>query len=279
MAQAQSPISQNGQGIYGRVPGNLSLPDPFGDLSSVYPDLGKTNSAVSGDILSKLGGTLSPGTQRALQDAAASRGVSSGMPGSGLSWNSFYGNIAGASEAQQQQGISDFNQTLPTVAGTQTVSPGLQTEIGNQNAINNASPDPAASASHAKELFDQYLSAIRGPTDSSGRPVGSGGASATGSVNYGDRSGNLDGFSTTYSPYAPRTGGAGYGGNAGYGQSGQGANGSVIIGQGGGGSSAFTPRNYWDIIPGGTTDTENVRGNDPFDFTFGGSANVDNSGF
>lgn len=277
MAIAQSPISQSGQGIYGRVPGNLSLPDPFGDISSVYPNLAKTNSGVSEDILSKLGGTLSPGTQRALTDAAASHGVSSGMPGSGFSWNNLYGNIAGASEAQQQQGISDFNQTLPTVAGTETVSPALQTEIGNQNAVNNASPNPAAAASYAKQLYDQYLSSIRGPTDSSGRPIGSGGPSGTGSVNYGNR-GDFGAPTTTYSPYSPNAS-AGYGGNAGYGQSGQGANGNVIIGQGGGGSSPFTPRNYWDIIPGGTTDTENVRGNDPFDFSFGGSANVDNSGF
>ena len=145
MAVAQSPLSQNGQGQFGRIPGNLSLPDPFSDVSSVYSNLAKTNSAVSNDILSKLDGTLSPGTQRALADAAASRGVFSGMPGSDFSWNNLYGNIAGASEQQQQQGIADFNQTLPTVAGTETVSPVLQTEIGNQNAVNNASPDPAAS--------------------------------------------------------------------------------------------------------------------------------------
>lgn len=273
---AQSPLPQQGSGPYGKVPGNLSLPDPFSDLSSVYSNLGKTDSAVSGDILSKLGGTLSPGTQRALTDAAASHGVSSGMPGSGFSWNNLYGNIAGASEAQQQQGISDFNQTLPTVAGTETVSPALQTEIGNQNAVNNASPNPAAAASYAKQLYDQYLSSIRGPTDSSGRPIGSGGPSATGSVNYGDR-GGFGQTSTQVSSRNPFD--VGYGAGAGYGQSGNGANGSVIIGNGGGGSSPFTPRNYWDIIPGGTTDTENVRGNDPFDFSFGGSANVDNSGF
>jgi hypothetical protein len=100
------------------------------------------NSAASSDILSNLNGTLSPGTQNALQNASATYGVTSGMPGSDLTWNSLYGNIANASTTQQQTGLSEYNSTIPTVSGTQTVSPDLQTQIAEQNAVDNASPNP-----------------------------------------------------------------------------------------------------------------------------------------
>ncbi len=158
-----NPAPQSGQGAFGAVPGPLGLPNPAADLGAQIPGLSGLNQTGSQDIQSLLGGTLSPGTQNALQNAGATFGVESGMPGSGLSWNSIYGNIAGASAAQQQQGLQDYSSFIPTVSGTQTVSPTLQNEIATQNSLNAAAPNPAAAASYAEQLFNQYQQAQRGP--------------------------------------------------------------------------------------------------------------------
>jgi hypothetical protein len=139
------------------------MPSPYGDLGSVIPSLSSLNKTASSDILSKLGGTLSPGTLNALQNASATYGATSGMPGSGLSWNSLYGNIAGASEAQQQQGLQDYSSFIPTVSGAETVSPSLQATISGTNASNAAAPNPGQSASYAAQMFQNYLDQMRGP--------------------------------------------------------------------------------------------------------------------
>ena len=137
-----NPQSQGGTGTFGQVPGNIDLPNVSGDLASQIPGLGKLNTAASSDIASNLAGTLSPGTENALQNAAATYGETSGMPGSDLTWNSLYGNIAGASTAEQAQGLSEYNSLIPTVSGTQTLSPDLMTQVAEQNAVNTASPNP-----------------------------------------------------------------------------------------------------------------------------------------
>jgi hypothetical protein len=136
------PASQAGAGAFGEVPGDVGVPQVASDLQAQMPGVPAMNSAASSDILSNLNGTLSPGTQNALQNASATYGVTSGMPGSDLTWNSLYGNIANASTTQQQTGLSEYNSTIPTVSGTQTVSPDLQTQIAEQNAVDNASPNP-----------------------------------------------------------------------------------------------------------------------------------------
>jgi hypothetical protein len=163
-----NPGPQSNGSPFGYAPGPISLPSPATDLGAQFPNLSGTNSALSGDINAKLGGTLSPGTTNALQDAAATFGVASGMPGSGLSWNSLYGNLAGAAENQEQEGIADYNSTIPTISNTQTVSPALQTEIATQNAIDAAAPDPTASASYAEDLFQNYLQQMEGPAGGTG---------------------------------------------------------------------------------------------------------------
>lgn len=162
-----NPTPQSGQGAFGMVPGALSLPNPAGDLSAQLPGLSKLNSTASGDLQSLLGGTLSAGTTNALQNAAATYGTTSGMSGgaggmAGLDWNSLYGNIAGASTAQQQQGMQDYSSLIPTVSGTQTVSPTLQAQIAGTNASNAAAPNPTQAASYAEQLFNQYLNSSGG---------------------------------------------------------------------------------------------------------------------
>jgi hypothetical protein len=158
-----SPTPTTGNGPFGAVPGQLGLPDPAANLAAQVPGLSNINSAASGNILSQLQGKLSPGTINALQNFSAERGVASGMPGAPLNWNALYGNIAGASEALQTQGLQNYNSFIPTVSGTQTVSPALQNEIAQQNALNAAAPDPSAAASYSAQMFDKYLAALRGP--------------------------------------------------------------------------------------------------------------------
>lgn len=195
MAYSFNPHPQGGSGAFGSVPGVLSPPDPYGDLTSKLPKLPSLNSAAQNDILSNLEGTLSAGTEHALQNASATYGAASGMPGSGLSWNSLYGNIAGASENQQARGLQEYDSFLPTVAHTQTLSPELQTEIAGTNASNAAAPNPGASASYAQQLFQQYLDKLKNPA-SGGSTIGSP-ANGSGSSNpYSVQSYNTGAFSS-----------------------------------------------------------------------------------
>ena len=219
---ATSPTPQPGSGPFGAVPGVIpgvtpvtasytpipsavttGMPDPFGDLSRIYPNLSGTNQAVSGDILSQLAGQLSPSTIAALQNASATFGVGMGTPGSAFGANYGVQSVGQTAEALQQQGLQNYNSILPTVSGTQTVSPSVQANIGEfnagaqnqvaqanaaqqnqlsqfnagvgnqanltnlgvteQNALDAAAPNPTQSASYAQQLFNQYLAAMRSP--------------------------------------------------------------------------------------------------------------------
>lgn len=152
-----APAPQAGQGPYGKVPGNIGVPNRFGDLASVFPGLGAANSLASGNIMNELRGELSPETVNAIRDEAASFGVSSGMPGSGFSGNRGLRNLGLSVEGQKQQGLKDYLGAITSISGTQTVSPELQTEIATQNSINRSAPDPEAAAKREQELFDKYL--------------------------------------------------------------------------------------------------------------------------
>ena len=166
-----NPAPRAGAGAFGAVPGAIGAPNPFGDLSSVYPNLSGTNKQVSADILSKLSGTLSPGTMAAIKDAGAAWGVGAGVPGSGIQTNRSLRDIGLTSEQQQQQGLQDYAALIPTISRTQTVSPELQAQIAATNAQMAAAPDPTQAASYAKQLFDEYLNKLKGsnsPAEASG---------------------------------------------------------------------------------------------------------------
>lgn len=154
--------------VFGRRPTPLTPPDPYSDLSKVYPNLSGTNAQLSSDVLSKLKGELSPATVNAIQDAAARFGITSGMPGSGLQWNKSLRDIGLTSEQVQQQGIQDYTNVVPTISRTQTLDPALQTEIGTQNALWASGPDPAAAGTYAQNLFDKYLASMRSPAGGTG---------------------------------------------------------------------------------------------------------------
>jgi hypothetical protein len=161
-------FTSTGGNPFGSKVAQLPTPNPYGDLSSVYPNLGQTNAAASGAVLSKLRGELSPETLANIQNAAASFGVSSGMPGSGLQIHRNLRDLGLSTEALQQQGLQDYNSLIPTVSGTQTVRPELQHEINLQNALDAASPDPSAAASYAQEVFKKYLNSMNSPAGGTG---------------------------------------------------------------------------------------------------------------
>lgn len=133
------------------------MPNPFEDLSKIYPNLSATNKAVSGDISSQLAGQLSPDTIQGILSGAATFGQTSGMPGSGLARNIIPKDIGLTSQGLQQQGVQNYNQTIPTVSGTQTVSPSLQSDINTQNSVWQSAPDPWMAATHEQGVFQDYL--------------------------------------------------------------------------------------------------------------------------
>lgn len=163
-----NPAPQPGFGVYGGVPGPVGVPNPAGDLGSQYPNLGKTNATLSNDILAQLGGQLSPGTLRAMQDYQAQFAAGSGMPGSNaipgtLAFNRGVRDIGTTAEAQVRAGQQAYNPAVSTISGTQTVSPALQTSIAERNATMASAPNPTMAQSYAQQLYDQYLQQLRGP--------------------------------------------------------------------------------------------------------------------
>lgn len=163
-----NPGPVSGTNPFGYIPGPVGTPDPYADLSKVFPGLGAANSQVSSDLLNQLKGVLSPETQAAIQDASARFGVRSGMPGSGLVANRTARDLGLTTEQLQQQGLQNYNSLIPTISGTQTLNPAQQIALAQWNAINRSAPDPTQAANYAKQLFDEYLARMRGPAGGTG---------------------------------------------------------------------------------------------------------------
>jgi hypothetical protein len=155
------------------VPGDISNPNPFGDLSALYPNLSGTNSTISSNVMNELNGQLSPSTINNIRNNAASFGVSSGMPGSNFQGNQGLANLGLTTEKLQGQGLQDYLSAITGISKTQTVDPALQTEIATQNSVWNAAPDPAAAAKEQQNLFDQYLKKTMSPAGGTGAGAGS----------------------------------------------------------------------------------------------------------
>lgn len=173
-----TPIAYNP--TFGGIPSQIGIPSPSSDLLAQLPGLGDLNAAASTDVLSQLRGSLSPGTQKLLQDASAQFGIRSGMPGSGLARNRNLRDLGLTSESMIDRGIKNYASLIPTVSSTQTVNPALQAEIASRNALVSAAPVPGQAQSYAQSLFDKYLQMMRGPaggtsTATSPAPVGASG--------------------------------------------------------------------------------------------------------
>ncbi len=162
------PSPQQGQGRYGLVPGPVGLPDPHGDLAKVFPNLDQADSAASSALLSRLEGHLSPDTIANIENIGATYGITSGMPGSGMSQNLTERDLGLTSEQLQQQGLADLPAVMSGISSTQTVPAGLQAQIAEQNAANAAMPNPRDAAKYSKKLFDEYMQQLTDPGGGSG---------------------------------------------------------------------------------------------------------------
>ncbi len=165
MATILNPTPTHGTNDpFGAVPGQLGLPDPFGDLNKVAGGgLGALNKNLLTNLTSESLGVISPATRNALAITNAQRGQGSGMPLSGLSTNDLFGNIAGFSEGLQKQAADQYGSVLGAMKATQTNTGELQTEIANTNALRNAASDPRQKFNLAKSLYDEYAAKVRGP--------------------------------------------------------------------------------------------------------------------
>jgi hypothetical protein len=146
-----------GQGIYGAVPGQTPFPQPYEDLSAIYPNLGATNAAMSRNIIAGLAGFLPLEDVNQNHDDSAAFGVSSGMPGSGLVYHREARDLNLKRLDMMKWATQAYNQTIPTISQTQTLSPALQVETNQMNAINASAYDPTAAGQHAEYLYNKNL--------------------------------------------------------------------------------------------------------------------------
>jgi hypothetical protein len=168
-----NPTPTTGSGtVFGKVPGPITLPQPAQDLAQVAPGVAGLGGTIAKTLSDKLGGQISPATQAALQNAAATYGLNIGQPGmSPLAYHNLFGNIAGFAENQANQAIAEYGPFVGAVSQTQTVPAALQAHIAEQNALQAAAPDPTAAQSHAENLYASYLAAMRSPGAPTRQPM------------------------------------------------------------------------------------------------------------
>ncbi len=162
-----APEPTGGRGAYGMVPGTIGIPPSAWDQTiGVAPGLGDT-SQLTHNIMSELQGDINPQALKNMQDAAASYGVSSGMPGSNavpgtLAFNKNLRNIGLDTLAVQRQGQQDYLSALTGIGGTQTPQ-SLAAEIAAHNAQLKAAPDPQLAAEQQQRDYWNALNSLRGP--------------------------------------------------------------------------------------------------------------------
>jgi hypothetical protein len=203
------PISGSaGAAAYGTVPGPVGLPpNLWQQAGQAVPGIPTMAGSLAGVIGQWGQGKVSTGTQDQIQDYAASRGLSSGIPGmysGGLFSNLSARDIGLTSEQLQQQALSAFPSFMNSIYSGMT-DPNLayQNEVRTSDLA--SAPNPTASANRNLDLYNQYMQAM----------YQSGGGPAGGTGNY---SMAPSPFQAT-NPFTQRTGsgGTGYYGQGNYG--------------------------------------------------------------
>lgn len=166
-----NPSPRSGVNAYGMVPGSTSLPNPFNDLASIYPNLSGANSQISQNIMSELRGELSPEVVNNVRDNAAVFGVTSGMPGSQFANFRGLKNIGLETANLQGKGLQDYLAAITGIKGTQTVSPDSQIALSQSNAQLAAAPDPEMAALEQRRLFDEYMERVNAELKASSAPA------------------------------------------------------------------------------------------------------------
>lgn len=178
-----NPPPTGGNGPYGLVPGAIPIPpSTWQQTIGAVPALGNTTQ-LTNNIMSELQGDINPQALKNMQDAAASYGVSSGMPGSNaipgtLAFNKNLRNIGLDTLQVQSQGLKDYLSTLAGIGGQQTPQ-GLAAEIAAHNAQLRAAPDPQAAAERQLANYWNALNALRGPGGGTGQGPGPQGGTGT----------------------------------------------------------------------------------------------------
>lgn len=149
--------------IYGRRPDPVTLADPASNLGQQIPGLQNMNASLSGEIQRMISGT-DPNLPILAQNTGANRAAALGMTGSGFGSRMADLSLYDRRNQQRMQGISAYNQTIPTISGTQTNSPTLQMANQTQNNIWDSSPNPAAATQEALRLYQQQLGQLSGNT-------------------------------------------------------------------------------------------------------------------
>jgi len=168
-----NPPPQAGQGAYGAVPGPISVPpNLYQGVESIYPGLAGATGNAANLIASQMRGEFTPETESSLWNIANTYGVASGMPGAGLWSNKFMGNVAGAKEALQQQGLQNLNTTTGNLSHMVT-DPNLAASIAARNALMASAPNPAEAV--AAQLA-QYYNALTAGQNRGYNPAGGTGA-------------------------------------------------------------------------------------------------------
>lgn len=178
-----APTPTQGQGAYGLVPGTIAIPPSrYQQTTGVAPGLAN-NTQLTNNIMSELQGDINPQALKNMQDAAASYGISSGMPGSNaipgtLAFNKNLRNIGLDTLAVQRQGQQDYLSALAGIGGQQT-DPNLAAEIAAHNAQLKAAPDPATAAQTQLAQYWAALNALRGPGGGTGQGASPSGGTGT----------------------------------------------------------------------------------------------------
>ena len=135
---------------YGGVP-VLQTPQELqsqltGIINTAIPGYSGLSQQGSNYISQLMSGKLPTDVQNAIQDKAATYGVTSGMPGSGLARNRSLRDLGLTSLQAQQTGFGDLVNFLQGSSGTSALTPGQLAEQQNAAAQYAAAPDPMAAA-------------------------------------------------------------------------------------------------------------------------------------
>jgi hypothetical protein len=156
-----TPATQAGVGAYGTVPGATATPpSTYEQISGITPQLSSLTNQNANLIGQQMKGVLPTDVIKKIQDMAASWGVSSGMPGSGLSQNLSLRDLGLTSLQEQQTGQTNYLNTLSGL-GQQQLDPGLLTSLSQSNATLAAAPNPQAAADQQMMDYLMFLNAAQ----------------------------------------------------------------------------------------------------------------------
>ena len=156
---------------YGGKPGVVTLPPSlYQGIQKIYPGISGLTGGAGNVISSQLAGELSPETINAIQDQAASFGISTGMPLSSFAGAKGLKQLGLRVEDVQNTGTKNYLDFLRGLSGTAD-DPNLAAQLASWNATNLAAGIPEMIAKAAEEAYNRALTNAQGSV----KPVSPGG--------------------------------------------------------------------------------------------------------